>query len=177
MIPLVRMVSPSLWIVLVIYPQKTDLWVGHSQTSKTTQSNLAFKITLNLASSFPMPNTHKSLRVSIIFLKFSLQSKSTRKTRSKRRKVTSLTTFPHEECMESARSSTNKSTALSSGRVEVKLKPKSTRTYKEILMDCKCRFRATLTVESMIKMTGNVQYHPPKEKIRKGNSPAGWYHS
>lgn len=40
-----------------------------------------------------------------------------------------LTTFPHEECIESkARSSTYKSTALSSGRVEVKLKPKSMRT-------------------------------------------------
>jgi hypothetical protein len=36
----------------------------------------------------------------------------------------------------SARSSTYKSTALSSGRVEVKLKPKSIRIYKKILMDC-----------------------------------------
>ena len=76
-----------------------------------------------------------------------------------------------------ARSSTYKSTALSSGRVEVKLKPKSIRTYKEILMDCECRFIATLIIESKIKMTGNVQYHPPKEKRRKENSPAGWYHS
>jgi hypothetical protein len=35
----------------------------------------------------------------------------------------------------SARSSTYKSTALSSGRVEVKLRPKSIRTYREILID------------------------------------------
>jgi len=43
-----------------------------------------------------------------------------------------LTTFPHEECIDSiALSRTYKSTALSSGRVEVKLKPKSIRTYKQ----------------------------------------------
>lgn len=41
-----------------------------------------------------------------------------------------LTTFPQEECIESnALSSTYKSTALSSGIVDVKLKPKSIRTY------------------------------------------------
>lgn len=41
----------------------------------------------------------------------------------------SLTTLPHVECMEiSALSRTYKSTALSSGRVEVKLRPKSMRT-------------------------------------------------
>jgi len=41
-----------------------------------------------------------------------------------------LTTFPHDECIEiRALSRTYKSTALSSGRVEVKLKPKSIRTY------------------------------------------------
>ncbi|CAI9781185.1 unnamed protein product [Fraxinus pennsylvanica] len=40
-----------------------------------------------------------------------------------------LTTFPHEECIESkARSSTYKSTALSSGKVDVKLRPKSMST-------------------------------------------------
>lgn len=40
-----------------------------------------------------------------------------------------LTTLPHEECIERrALSRTYKSTALSSGRVEVKLKPKSIRT-------------------------------------------------
>jgi len=43
-----------------------------------------------------------------------------------------LTTFPHEECIDRiALSRTYKSTALSSGRVEVKLKPKSIRTYKQ----------------------------------------------
>ena len=63
-----------------------------------------------------------------------------------------------------ARSSTYKSTALSSGRVEVKLKPKSIRTYKEIVMDCKCRFRATLIIESKIKTTGNFQYQMKKEE-------------
>lgn len=42
-----------------------------------------------------------------------------------------LTTFPHEECIDSkARSSTYKSTALSSGRVDVKLKPKSITTWE-----------------------------------------------
>ena len=40
-----------------------------------------------------------------------------------------LTTFPHEECIEiKARSRTYKSTALSSGSVDVKLRPKSIRT-------------------------------------------------
>lgn len=44
-----------------------------------------------------------------------------------------LTTFPHEECIESkARSSTYKSTALSSGRVDVKLRPKSMTTCEKI---------------------------------------------
>lgn len=42
---------------------------------------------------------------------------------------TELTTFPQEECIESkARSSTYKSTALSSGSVEVKPRPKSIST-------------------------------------------------
>jgi hypothetical protein len=42
-----------------------------------------------------------------------------------------LTTFPHDECIDSkALSKTYKSTALSSGRVDVKLRPKSISTCK-----------------------------------------------
>ena len=85
-----------------------------------------------------------------------------------------LTTFPHEECMESsARSSTYKSTALSSGRVEVKLKPKSIRTYKDILMDCNADLEKLLLMEIKIKTMGNLHPHASKEKIKKESPPVG----
>lgn len=49
--------------------------------------------------------------------------------------MSELTTFPHEECIDSsARSSTYKSTALSSGSVEVKLRPKSMSTWRRQLL-------------------------------------------
>jgi len=45
-----------------------------------------------------------------------------------------LTTFPHDECIDSkALSNTYKSTALSSGRVDVKLRPKSIRTCNKYI--------------------------------------------
>lgn len=69
------------------------------------------------------PQPLRRVRVSIQFL-FSLynQKVQVKLEPKKLRKTTWLTTFPHEECMEiSSRSSTHKSTALASGRVEVKL--------------------------------------------------------
>ena len=83
-----------------------------------------------------------------------------RKRSNKEREFLWLTTFPQEECIESkARSSTYKSTALSSGRVDVKLKPKSMRTWKEIEVADYCRL--TIILKESVKCDGATSFSSP----------------